>query len=63
MESQSVKINRYLEELEIHRTTNKIDLTPSLYSKCFSPVPNSVDVDLKNKTENIPISQPAQKQV
>ena len=54
MESQSVKIDRYLEELEIHRTPNKVDLIPSPYPKCFSPIPNSLDVDLKDKTENIP---------
>ena len=54
MESQSVKIDRYLEELEIHRTPNKIDLTPSSYPKRFSPIPNSLDVDLKDKEENIP---------
>ena len=54
MESQSVKIDRYLEELEIHRTPNKVDLTPSPYPKRFSPIPNSLDLDLKDKTENIP---------
>ena len=54
MESQSVKIDRYLEELEIHRTTNKVDLIPSPYPKRFSTIPNSLDVDLKDKTENIP---------
>ena len=53
MESQSVKKDRYLEELEIHRTTNKVDLTPSPYPKHFSPIPNSLDIDLKDKTENI----------
>ena len=53
MESQSVKIDRYLEELEIHRTPNKVDLTPSPYPNHFSPIPNSLDVDLKDKTENI----------
>ena len=35
MESQSVKIDRYLDELEIHCTPNKIDLTPSPYPKLF----------------------------
>ena len=54
MESQSVKIDRYLEELEIHRTKNKVDLTPSPYRKRFSSIPNSLDVDLKDKTENMP---------
>ena len=53
MESQSVKIDRYLDELEIHCTPNKIDLTPSPYPKLFWPIPNSLDVDLKDKTENI----------
>ena len=53
MESQSVKIDRYLEELEIHHTPNKVDLTPSPYLKRFWPIPNSLDVDLKDKTENI----------
>ena len=62
MESQSVKIDRYLEELEIHCTTNKVDLTPSLYPKRFSPIPNSLAVDLKDKAENIPNIQPVQKQ-
>ena len=54
MESQSVKIDRYLEELEIHRTPKKVDLTPSPYPKRFSPIPNSLGVDLKDKIENIP---------
>ena len=54
MESQSVKIDIYLEELEIYRTTNKVDLTPSPYPKRFLPIPNSLDVDLKDKTKNIP---------
>ena len=54
MESQSVKIDRYLEEVEIHRTPKKVDLTPSPYPKRFSPIPNSLDLDLKDKTENIP---------
>ena len=49
MESQSVKTDRYLEELEIHRTPNKVYLTPSPYTKRFSPIPDS-----KDKTENIP---------
>ena len=53
MESQSVKTDRYLEELEIHRTPNKVDLTPSPYPKRFSLIPNSLDVDFKDKTENI----------
>ena len=46
MESQSVNIDGYLEELEIHHTTP--------YYKRFSLIPNSLDVDLKDKTENIP---------
>ena len=54
MESQSINLDRYLEELKIHRTTNKVDLTPSPYPKRFSPIPNSLDFDLKDKTENIP---------
>ena len=54
MESQSVKIDRYLEELEIHHTTNKVALTPSPYPKRFSPIPNSLDIDLKDNVENIP---------
>ena len=54
MESQSVKIYRYLEELQTHRTTNKADLTPSPYPKPFSPTPSSLDVDLKDTTENNP---------
>ena len=54
MESQSVKIYRYLEELQIHRTKNKADLTPSPYPKPFSPMPSLLDVDLKDTTENIP---------
>ena len=53
MDSQSVNIDRYLEELEIHHTPNKVDLTPSPYLKRFWPIPNSLDVDLKDKTENI----------
>ena len=36
MESQLVKIDRCLEELEIHRIPNKVDLTPSPYPKHFS---------------------------
>ena len=51
MESQSVKTDTYLDELEIHR--NKVDLTPSPYPNHFSPIPNSLDVDLKDKKENI----------
>ena len=35
MDSQSVNIDRYLEELEIHHTPNKVDLTPSPYLKRF----------------------------
>ena len=54
MESQSVKIDRYSEELEIHHTPNKKDLTPSPYPKRFSLIPNSFNVDLKDKAENIP---------
>ena len=53
MESQSVKIDRYLEELEVHSTTNKVDLTLSPYSKCFSPISNSLDIHLKDKADNI----------
>ena len=63
MESQSVKIDRYLEELKIHRTTNKVDLTPSPCPKPFSPIPNSLDVDLKDKTYNIPFIQTSSKTV
>ena len=62
MESQSVKIDRYLEELEIHRTTNKVDLIPSPYPKRFSPIPNSLDVDLKDLQKTFRISQHVQKQ-
>ena len=54
MESQSVKIDRYLEELEIHRIPNKVDLTPSQYPKHFPLIPNSLDVGFKDKAENIP---------
>ena len=54
MESQSVNIGRYLEQLEIHHTPNKVDLIPSPYPKRFSPIPNLLDVGLKDKTENIP---------
>ena len=54
MESQSVNIGRYLEQREIHHTPNKVDLIPSPYPKRFSPIPNLLDVGLKDKTENIP---------
>ena len=54
IESQSKKIDRYLKKLEVHRITIKVDLTPSSYPNGFSPIPNSLDVDLKDKTENIP---------
>ena len=54
MESQSIKIDRYLEELEIHHAPNKVGLTRSLYPKRLAPIPNSLDVDLKDKAENIP---------
>ena len=54
MEKQSVKIDRYFEELEIDSTANKIDSTSSLYPECFSPIPNSLEVDLKGRTKNIP---------
>ena len=54
MESHSVKIDIYLGELEIHRTTKKVDIAPSPYPKHFSSIPNSLDVELKDKTENIP---------
>ena len=53
MESQSVKIDRYLEELERHRTTNKVDLTPLPYPKRFSPILNSLDVDLKDTEHSV----------
>ena len=36
MKSQSVKINIYLEELGIHGTTNKVDLTPHHISIVFT---------------------------
>ena len=54
IESQSEKIDRYLEKLKVHRITIKVYLTPSPYPQGFSPIPNSLDVDLKDKTENIP---------
>ena len=54
LESQSVKIDRYLEKLEVHHTPNTVDLTPSPYPKRFSPILYSLDVDLKDNTENIP---------
>ena len=54
IKSQSEKIDRYLEKLEVHHMTIKVDLIPSRYPKGFSSIPNSFDIDLKDKTENIP---------
>ena len=54
IESQSEKIDRYLEKLKVHRITIKVYLTSPPYPQGFSPISNSLDVDLKDKTENIP---------
>ena len=47
------ELDKDIQKMESQSVKNSPYLTPSPYPKHFSPIPNSLDNDLKDKTENI----------